>query len=461
MSYYISKHTLYFKSKNENEYILLNSLSGAIDIVDKEVINVLKSIENNIILNKKGESIVEVLLRREYIFLQKEYEDKRLRELYKKWQSAMVSKSEHFFIYPTYRCNLKCTYCFQDKSLRKSKVMDDDVIDKMFETIEIIHKERNGEVPPSITLFGGEPLINVTRQFKAISQILECCTKNRYKVSIITNGVDIVHYLDLLSNHPIEYVQVTLDGTRDVHNQRRIFANGKGSFDQIVDGIDEALNQNMKIALRVNIDSQNIDNLPMLANFIFEKGWDKKKFRCYIGAVRDSNCIGQRYIIPEHEIIKRVLELYTKYEQTRIVSLLENRWIGNIVHLIKHHKLHPPQISYCGANVGRYSLDLYGDVYTCAGTAGIKKWSIGKFYPNFQIDTKHLNMWRNRNIFTLPKCKHCKMALLCGGGCTFLALSKGGSFNSTTVCPNIEDVLQLGFNYYLPELKKMVQSIKG
>ncbi len=82
----------------------------------------------------------------------------------------------------------------------------------------------------------------------------------------------------------IREVQVTLDGTADIHNSRRFLKGGDGTFDRIVRGIDAALANKIDINLRMVIDKENIDNLPDLAQFAIDKGWTKSRyFKTQIG----------------------------------------------------------------------------------------------------------------------------------------------------------------------------------
>ena len=72
-----------------------------------------------------------------------------------------------------------------------------------------------------------------------------------------------VAYRDVLS-----YIQVTLDGERKIHNKRRVFHDGSGSFDAIWQNIRLALEKQIEVYIRVNVDSDNLESLPAVADLI-------------------------------------------------------------------------------------------------------------------------------------------------------------------------------------------------
>ena len=55
----------------------------------------------------------------------------------------------------------------------------------------------------------------------------------------ITNGYDFVHFVDMLKKVKVKEMQFTLDGTKAIHDARRGTANKKGTFDQVVAGIEQ------------------------------------------------------------------------------------------------------------------------------------------------------------------------------------------------------------------------------
>ena len=64
----------------------------------------------------------------------------------------------------------------------------------------------------------------------------------------------------------------------------------------------------------------------------------------------------------------------------------------------------------------QFVVDPIGDLYKCAGFAGIKKFSVGSIYE------KKLNKMYTQvvGLENWQKCKHCEFVPMCAGGCLFL-----------------------------------------
>lgn len=447
---YVSSYTFFFPIENTKDIILINSLSGAVDIVDEEVLDAIANLKKG---NPVSNEVVESLLKRKYIFQSKEVEEHLVEEVYEAWRQEIAREPESFFIYPTYACNLRCTYCFQTEDMRVGEIIKLRVIDKALEVMKHVHLQGKSAEPPILTLFGGEPLLHRRKQKEAVEYILRECHDIGFHSKIITNGVDLVHFVDLVKKYVDKHIQVTLDGPEHVHNKRRIFADGSGSFSQIVEGIDTVLESGMHVVLRINVDKENLFSLPEMANFIIERGWkDSGLVTPYIAAVRDSGCIGQENAIPLPRLLKTLFDLYETHPETKIITLMGWRWIESIENLIRAGKLYSPMFNFCGAGTKRLCFDTYGDIYACAGNTGNKSYVVGKYYPEFEFYTEMLSQWENRNILTLSKCRECPYNLLCGGGCSFIAITKYNSLYASP-CVGIHQILNLGFNYYYPYIK--------
>lgn len=77
--------------------------------------------------------------------------------------------------------------------------------------------------------------------------------------SVITNGYLLNKEIsDELVELGITFVQVTIDGDKHTHDERRMLHNGNGTYDRIIQNLLEA-NDKLNIAVRVNISKDNTD----------------------------------------------------------------------------------------------------------------------------------------------------------------------------------------------------------
>jgi len=441
---YVSKYNLLF-DVNKDEKIIFNPLSGAIDILSKEEKDSLEKVKSR---EEIDENLLNQFLSRGYIFENKEDEDKEFFRIYQRFEDAMKDRGERFILIQTYDCNLQCKYCYQDESMRDPSVMSNETLLKFFETIETL---KNEDTVPCISLFGGEPLIK--KNESAVKDAIKYCKERKWNMLASTNGVDLDFYSDILDPDVFKQVQVTLDGTREYHDKRRIFPDGSGSFDKIVSGIDKTL-EKIPVVLRVNVDKENLENLPKLADFIIEKGWNENNLHAYISPVKSVFGMKYSFCLPDYKILEGVFEYLNKYPKMEEVFSLEG-WQGadSISRLLKKGDVFPPQFKNCEANIDMLAFDLYGDVYTCLELVGRKEFSIGKFYPKLDFN-ENLKKWRDRSIITVPECKECSVNILCGGGCAALALEENGSLYSNH-CKPVKKALELSISHYFPKLKAL------
>ena len=90
----------------------------------------------------------------------------------------------------TYRCNLNCEFCYQDK---KKKEIFPDMSIKDAVIIEENIREAF-KFKPRIHLFGGEPTIN-----SDFVKILNYFSEKNYRISMTTNGITFDKYIDELT----------------------------------------------------------------------------------------------------------------------------------------------------------------------------------------------------------------------------------------------------------------------
>lgn len=448
---YITKY-LTIIDLNQEKAIALNALSGAVDIIDKATKEKILNIKNSKCINFDDEDLEKNLKNRGYLFDTQEEEEEIIKNIQHVYRNYIDSKMLSFVICPTTACNLRCTYCFESEEVRSSKqVMSKDQIDVIFSNIENIKKERNPE-RMIIQLFGGEPLLKTTKEIN--SYIFKKAKENNMPIFIISNGTNIRYYEDLFKEYSdiVENIQITIDGVKAIHDVRRIRIDKSGTFDEIVDGIDILLENNIKTSVRVNVDGQNIDTMKEFVEFINMKKWtDNKYFFCDIAPVTDhhnSNDIDE--LMEENEIVKKMIELFPNYQSDNSIFRLSMFRVLNHINkalgLFDATKDTYSLMSYCEANsLQYYVFTPEGKVYACPETIGNEEYEIGTFGEKMVLDDARVSMWNGRSIYNIPECMQCAIAPFCGGGCAYAALKINGDINKP-VCDNAQRVLETYIN---------------
>lgn len=452
---YASKYNLRIALKGTNEHVLINSLSGAVDIVDKKVLDVLDSVKDNGAAGEEYAELVDNLSARRYVFSDKEAEDDMVKKMSSRLQDEMASAPENFIISTTYTCNMKCKYCFQ-ASLPPDQptVIDNAKIDKAFEFMAATHKERGSKSLPLLTVYGGEPLQKGKAYKDAVERILNKAQEKKYGVVIISNGVNLGDYAeDLLGRYSnIKEVHVTLDGIEKAHNNRRPLKDGSDSFSKVVKSIDTALDKAIPVNLRFVADSDNVDGLPGLVDLMFEKGWaDMPHFKPHMGRIC-CGCPGEytHNVMTTDQLVTKLLEFYKTSE--RVKKLIPTRCMG-LDQLCATGKPYPPVFAACPGAKMEYALDAYGNVFPCSASMGKEDFRIGKYYPSIEYNDR-LQKWRDRSIFNSTECSNCSSSLYCGGGCPIEASLEKGSFEKNS-CRPVLPTLRVGIDYFNPRLQEM------
>jgi len=168
-------------------------------------------------------------------------------------------------------CNLKCVYCSEYQYFDEMSIED---VRKAVNNLYGINR---------IIISGGEPLLH-----KNLIDILKLCREKFDVVALATNAVlltlndaiEIVKYID--------YFDVTIDGTRKIHNEIR------GEFDGIIDGIRNISNANGEFSVVSVLFNKNKDSIIQVATIADTLGAKKLKILCPIPKGKGINIVGER-----------------------------------------------------------------------------------------------------------------------------------------------------------------------
>ncbi len=434
----ISRYTIPLNLE-EDEYLLINSRTGACDLVDSEVISLLQS------RSSEGDPALTAFLQKRghLTELSAEEELEQMEAMCEKFMQARKDVHDHVIIL-TYDCNLKCPYCFLSDLQEKGKdwlntVIDDEHIDRIFEVATKLDGSSRGR----LCLYGGEPLL--TKNKPVVEKILQKGSNLGYTFSIATNGTSVERFLDVLTDYPVA-LQITIDGPKEIHNTRRIKKDGTGTFDEIIKGVDAAVEAGVTIFLRTNLDRDNVRFLPEVADFYKKKGWlNHPHVSMHFSTVFKKSCGNYQSIIPRKTVHEAVLSMARERPEIwqfdfgmRGLTLFEN--------VFSKGEIEPPRFWYCEANSGMLIYDPFGDIYVCWEHVGTENTRVGKYYPGLEWNDLY-TQWRGRTVFTIPECRTCRYALFCGGGCGFEALEQYGTL-SKPVCYDYQEL----FHMVIPSL---------
>lgn len=155
----------------------------------------------------------------------------------------------------TQNCNLRCSYCHytsNDGSQRfhSNRVMNLSVAKKAL----LFLRDHSVDTPDIyIGFYGGEPLLEMQLIKEAVTFAEEIFYGKKINYMMTTNAT-------LLNDKIISFLEkydfnlvISLDGPREVHNKNRVFRDGAGTFDSVIENLKILINNHEKYVHKISI----------------------------------------------------------------------------------------------------------------------------------------------------------------------------------------------------------------
>lgn len=463
--YSLSNYSIFIElEKSDNQYMTLHGYTGAVDILEKDMVVYLKNNKDNLdpISFPFSSHSWNALVNRGYITQKSKGEEQDyVIKLATILQRRNILLHQYFTFLITYDCNFRCPYCYEaglsNHGLNWSKkVFTKDMVDKAYsaiDSIEIKEEYRSN----TILLYGGEPLLKENREI--IEYIVNEGTKKGFVFNAITNGFDLESYIDLLSMDKIRFLQITLDGMKETHNKRRKHFSEENTFDKIFNNIILAINKGVHINIRINTDANNIDDIALVKKMINSIGvTESNKLHItsalltdYLHANKESE-VKEKYDSENDLNYLSYIEFVKKHKKEDLDIQYDDKNTYQLLYrAIKNKQKMHLKSTYCAAQHGSYTLDPYGNIFGCLESVGSIHERIGKYDGESVKWEPVLDKWRGRNSGSIEKCSKCKYTFMCKGGCANQVLKKGGDFTDS-FCDGFGSILNTSANMVYEKL---------
>lgn len=418
--------------------VLINLVNGNAEVLSASMASCLQKSDYGAF----GQIELQRLKERGYLFSsQMEYES-----YIDRLNASLLEQSRdqvpNFMFVPTYQCNLNCYYCFEGAYSKSavSNICNRESVISCFECVDEIldnfRRDTNRAFDSSeilFTLTGGEPLLRNNKD--AVECFLSECNRRGFTVSIVSNCYEAVDFFDLLEKYHVNECQLTLDGSKKVHDTIRVTVDGGPSYDRIASSIAPLSKLVDKLFVRINATKRNIDSLPELADLI--SGNPDVIFYVYL--MQQEGCGGTSGVIEELEGLEILLNM--KNLEEGLNSLLIEYHGRHLVESIFGAQRFHPRISVCSAMNNQFIFDFAGSIYKCWWGMGNSSYSVGTYGGHgLKINENEQAKYHSRNVLELSKCRRCKYRYICGGGCTG-KMARSALESGLVVCPNFSGVL--------------------
>lgn len=310
-------------------------------------------------------------------------------------------------------CNLRCRYCFADEGAYHSK--------REFMSLETAKKAIDFLIANSgdrrileTDFFGGEPLMNFDVVKKTVEYAKEEAGKRgkKFLFTLTTNGLLLSGEIADFLNREMENVVLSLDGRKEVHDAVRKTANGKGSFDLVIENLKNfvKIRGDKSYYVRGTFTAKNPDFSKDVL-FIADNGFDSISMEPVVTEIPD--------LAITKEMLPHILEEYDTLCDKYLAREAEGKGF-NFFHFnidLEGGPCLSKRVSACGAGNEYFSVTPNGDIYPCHQFAGDKDFLMGNVYEG-KLDEKIRSKFQNSCLFTRKKCENCFAKFICSGGCS-------------------------------------------
>jgi uncharacterized protein len=319
------------------------------------------------------------------------------------------------WLHVTNQCNLRCTYCYIEKTNRQmSPEMGREALDQIFATAirhnrsEITLKFAGGE---ALTVF---PLV---QHLTAYSRELGKKYDIAVKPILLTNGVSLTPEIAASLKADDFVVALSLDGLGEYNDVTRPLVGGQGSFARIERGLNLLLEYQVMFNVSVVVSRFNLTNLPALTRYLLER-----RLAFTFNFFRENELADAGLTVENDHLMFWLSQAYKVIGEILPAYSLMNAILDRV-------QFGQPHIQACGVGTNYIVVKHTGEILGCqmhmqkAGLGTLKQKRdllqlIQHAKPTgFAVDTKE-------------GCSTCQWKHVCAGGCPVMTFAATGRFDT-------------------------------
>jgi len=320
----------------------------------------------------------------------------------------------------TQDCNLRCSYCaysgaYENQRSHSKKTMS---VKTMKKCVDFL-MERSREISEVVIgIYGGEPLLEIDKMQECIDYINEKYTNRGIRYTLTTNGTlfdeDAIR---ILENNNFD-VNISFDGPEELHDANRVYADGRGSFNDIMNRIEYIRENHPKLFSKISflsviapgVDYACVNNFFVATDVIESRTAAVNTVSQY--SAKESVVYDDLYYTTyTYQSMKHLLAAVGLYDKSK-TSKLFGTYIGGVKRfyegMAKNSRLlktaHPG--GPCVPGVMRPFVAVDGSIYPCERVSeGSDAMKIGHIDTGF--DLQKADELLNVGKLTAEECKNC------------------------------------------------------
>lgn len=327
------------------------------------------------------------------------------------------SKQLGVWLHITNQCNLRCTYCYVQKT--NEKMTDKTAYLAMDKVFQSAKKHGFGKI--NFKFSGGEALLELDKIINLVHRAKRLGKKHHIQVDfvVLTNGIFLTKKVVRRLKENNLRVSVSLDGLAQYHDQTRVFANGQGSFKYVEIAIENLHKAGVLYNVSVTVSSRNIEGLPGLTKYLLAR-----------------NIIFNFNFYRENPYVKEQLEVDTKKLIASLKKayrlIYENPPPYSVINgLLDRVFFKKPHLFACGMGNSYIVVRHDGRIVSCQNLLTLQP-PIGSIGDNDLVEViEKGNFVRPRGLTIEQKtpCRDCQWKYICCGGCPLLTFQQKGRYD--------------------------------
>lgn len=379
------------------EHLLYNTAFGTFAVLDDEAFAAFQSCEGPLAERMLDDLLLTELTPEEELAAQKAL-----------FQAAREDPSALYLsLAPTYACNFRCPYCYEQGHNGVRGKMGADVMEAVMRFVQARFDERPF-AEMQIQWYGGDPSLALDVVETLSRKLIAWCDEQGvvYEAIMLSNCNNIDDAAaQMLADSRVKLVYMTIDGFEDTHNARRVSATGSNSYERNIEAARLFARHGIKAKATMNVDRVNWPEFhPLRDHLRDELGIELSCARlCDYG-----------HFFGTRDFKKPAFDLFDHAEYTRLQhdEFAAGGFTGEDI-----RNMLSAQPRFCnGQRHNYYIVDAIGDVYMCDGLIGEK--GHAAFNIAGEPAPEHLRMV-SHDPHDSEQCRACHLLPICQGNCNW------------------------------------------
>lgn len=358
-------------------------------------------------------------------------------------KTAVITNSgapTYYMITPTMDCNARCYYCFEHGAHHEK--MNLEVANALADYI-IANRDPDHLL---IQWFGGEPLLEPDIIDVISKKLID--SRVTFAAKITTNGYLLTPEIIQKAKNEwnVQVIQITIDDIGENYNKIKnyIYKDDKNPFQKVIANIHKALDEGMRIRIRINFNPIEYEKTIFTVRFLNEEYSGKTNLHVYLAPI-DS----------ESKQIPPITGEFSDLHKHPIIALLDaeegfcsfgNYKSGTEImsdigeDILQKYYLNPIPTSCYGGCESSLNIDSRGDFYVCHRLFGRKEFSSGNVFEG-RMNNEIAMSYKNP-VLLYEKCNQCELLPICQGGCKYRAFKYGKSHMCTPVKGAVKELIK-------------------